>query len=482
MQKDYSKLSKYLLLTITTLSISLYFINSISGEPFHTQEPPRAGNPYPNLNPSDLAAFNAGKEVFQEVQSVTGVEPGATDPGLGPRFNLNSCAGCHAFPAIGGSSPPTNPQVAVATEFGANNKVPPFITLTGPVREARFKFQSDGVTRDGGVKDLYTITGRRDARQCNIKQPDFRSAIATNNIIFRIPTPLFGLGLIEAIPDQTILDNKNANVNAKKILGIKGKENRVDTLLAMGGHENRSGNDGTITRFGWKAQNKSLEIFAGEAYNVEQGVTNDLFPDERINGENKVDNDRCTFNPTPENHINTAATTPIDALNDVLKFTMYMRFLAPPVPKAPTSGSLHGQQLFVSTGCALCHTPALQTGKSSFVPLNDQTANLYSDLLVHSMGPGLADNIVQGFAGPDDFRTAPLWGLGQRLFYLHDGRTSDLNTAILAHASTNPNCAPTEDRTPDGIACRSEANAVITKYQALNDADTADLIEFLQSL
>lgn len=482
MKRDFSRLIKYLTIIATASFISFCFINTIGSVTVNRQEPPRAGNPYPNLSPQELALFNAGKDAFEELQSVSGTEPGVTDPGLGPRFNLNSCAGCHAQPATGGTSPAINPQVAMATRFGANNTVPSFITATGPVREARFKFQSDGTTRDGGVKDLYTITGRKDAKTCHINQPDFQTAIATNNVIFRIPTPVFGTGLIEAITDQTILDNKASDGNAKKNLGIKGKENRIDTLLAMGGHANRSGNDGTITRFGWKAQNKSLEIFAGEAYNVEQGVTNELFPDERINGENANDARLCSFNATPENHTNITATTPIDALADTTKFSMFMRFLAPPAPKPPTTTSEHGKSLFVSTGCALCHTPSLPTGNSAFPALNNQTANLYSDLLLHSMGPGLADNIVQAFAGPDDFRTAPLWGLGQRLFFLHDGRATDLNSAILAHASDNPNCAPGQDRTADGIACHSEANAVIANYQSLEPNNKLDLLEFLGSL
>lgn len=461
--------------------ISLCFMSFTFAFNATKQDPPRAGNPLPNLSSQELALFNAGKEVFEELQSVTGTEPGAPDPGLGPRFNLNNCAGCHAQPAVGGSSPAINPQVEVATRYGARNKIPYFISKFGPVREARFKFNNDG-TQDGGVKDLYIITGRKDAKNCNIKQPDFDSARATNNIIFRIPTPLFGLGLIEAIRDQTIIDNKNANASGKKAFGIKGKENRTDTLLGMGGHENRSGNDGTITRFGWKAQNKSLEIFAAEAYNVEQGVTNELFQDERIDGNNKTDDENCSFNATPENHTNTLATTPMGILSDVTKFAMFMRFLAPPTPKAPTPSTAHGNAIFRSTGCAMCHTPTLVTGQSSFPALANKPVNLYSDLLLHSMGPGLADNIVQQFAGPDDFRTAPLWGLGQRLFFLHDGRTSDLNVAIMAHASSNPNCTAGQDRTTDGVSCRSEANTVVANYAALSITDRNDLLEFLQSL
>src|SRR5437016_2372872 len=165
-----------------------------------------AGGPIPGLTAAELAFFNAGLDAFNEVDSVSGTIPD-TGLGLGPRFNLDSCAGCHAQPAVGGTSPFTNPQVAVATKAGAINTVPFFISVNGPVREARFKRNLDG-TPDGGVHDLFTITGRSDAPGCVIAQPDFVTAAALQNLIFRIPTPLFGAGLIEAVEDRTIVANK----------------------------------------------------------------------------------------------------------------------------------------------------------------------------------------------------------------------------------------------------------------------------------
>src|SRR6185312_6141513 len=144
-----------------------------------------------------------------------------------------------------------------------------------------------------------------------IAQPDFNAALANNNVIFRTPTPLFGAGLIEAIDDGGILSNMKANSSRKAALGIAG-------------HENRNGNDGTLTRFGWKAQNKSLMVFAGEAYNVEQGVTNDIFPNERESASG------CRFNATPEDHIDVNARRPDNSVSDLVSFTFFMRFLAPP--------------------------------------------------------------------------------------------------------------------------------------------------------
>jgi CxxC motif-containing protein (DUF1111 family) len=302
---------------------------------------------------------------------------------------------------------------------------------------------------DGGVHDLFTISGRSDASGCSITQPDFATAVADNNAIFRIPTPLFGTGLIEAIDDVTILNNMAANAAAKAALGISG-------------HENRNQNDGSLTRFGWKAQNKSLTIFAGEAYNVEQGVTNDLFPNERNSTAG------CLYNATPEDHVDANGgrpDRPSPAVSDIINFVFFMRFLSPPARGQTSTSTTNGQNLFSSTGCAYCHTPSLTTSTNVTAALSNKTANLYSDLIVHNMGTGLQDGITQGFAIGSEFRTAPLWGLGQRLFFLHDGRTSDLGVAIAAHSSSG-----------------SEANAVITNYNALTAQQKQDLLNFLRSL
>src|SRR5881296_2332040 len=415
--------------------------------------PPGAGDHIDGISENERKFFEAGLEAFREVQSVQGgtIEGEETEPGLGPRFNLDSCAGCHAQPAVGGTSPFTNPQVDVANKAGATNVVPDFIIKQGPVREARFKFNPDG-TRDGGVHDLFTITGRTDAVGCNIAQPDFKAEEANNNLIFRIPTPLFGAGLIQAIDDSTILANKNSQPFAKALLGISGRANT-------------NGNDGTITRFGWKAQVKSLGIFSGEAYNVEQGVTNELFPQERD------ETAGCLFNATPENHTNFEATEPADVPSDAVKFALFMSFLAPPTPASDTPSIINGRRLFKEIGCALCHTPSLPTGKVASSALRGKRANLFSDLLLHSMGPKLADNIAQGDARGDEFRTAPLWGLGQRIFFLHDGRTSDLREAIQAHASHgNLEFGP------------SEANRVIAIFNALGEAQKQDILNFLRGL
>ena len=422
--------------------------------------PAGAGAPLAGLTKTELAFFNAGTDEFAEEEDVA--------DGLGPTMNLGSCGGCHLKPALGGTSPPVNPQVAFATLNGAVNSVPSFITANGPVREVRFVKNPDG-TPDGGVHDLFTITGLSDAVGCKLAQPDFEKELAHRNVIFRIPTPVFGAGLIEQIPDQAILANQVNDAPMKKDLGIYGRPNIVLAGHAISGQANNNGNDGTVARFGWKAQNKSLLLFAGEAYNVEMGISNELFQTERD------ETPKCQFATVPNTITDTAGKRPVDAVSPIEKFALFMRFLAPPVPSPNRPGGAdsiaRGRNLFGVAGCALCHTPMLNTGNAAVAALRYQPVNLFSDLLVHDMGPGLADGVTQGQAGPREFRTAPLWGLGQRLFFLHDGRASDLREAIRAHQSGS-----------FFTGNASEANGVIRNFNALQDNQKQDVLNFLRSL
>jgi CxxC motif-containing protein (DUF1111 family) len=433
-----------------------------------------AGNAIGGLTAGEQDFFtNAAAPQFAEVEGVS--------QGLGPRFNLDSCAGCHLQPAEGGSSPATNPQFTQAGTMAPGNTVPSFVTQHGPIREARFIKNASGGP-DGGVHDLFTIAGRSDKPAgCSIQQPDFATQLSHNNVIFRIPTPTFGAGLIEEIQDSTIQGNLASDPGGLKArAGIKG-------------HVNTNGNDGTVTRFGWKAQNKSLMIFAGEAYNVEMGVTNENFPNER------EEDPKCATNGTPETDsgFNVGSTT----ASDMAAFRAFMRFLDQPTPVS-SFGSVsaasvsNGRSLFISTGCSLCHTPTLMTGPSSTAALGNKAANLFSDLAVHHMGSTLADGVRQGSAGPDEFRTAPLWGVGQRIFFLHDGRTNDLLQAIQAHSSDPRDCAATTDAEtfqmePGNLQqvaasatffCGSEANGVVNNFNALGTSQKQDILNFLRSL
>jgi len=417
---------------------------------------PGAGKPLDTLTGPQIKLFNAGIDEFKKREEVKA-------DGLGPRMNLDSCAGCHAYPAVGGTSPPDlNPQFDFfENNLQKTNRLPRFITKAGPVREARFKLNADGKTPDGGVHSIFTITGLKDADGCILQQPDFARELRRKNVIFRIPTPVFGAGLIEQIPDQVILDNHT--MTRTNTYGIKGRVNIINAGHAQTARENRNGNDGTIARFGWKAQNKSLLVFAGEAYNVEMGISNELFQTER------EENPKCQFKSTPNDTTNPDKTD-LDILSDIEKFASFMRFLEPPTPSQDAPGGAasisNGKKLFVKIGCALCHTPALRTGTSTVAALSEKTVDLFSDLALHDMGHGLADGISQGQATSREFRTAPLWGLGQRVFFLHDGRTTNLNRAIQEHRSSG-----------------SEANKVVRGFfNRLTQGEQQDVLNFLRSL
>jgi Di-haem oxidoreductase, putative peroxidase len=413
--------------------------------------------------------------------------------GLGARFNGDQCSVCHQQPAIGGSGgflvpnpqDPSNQRRKAENPMfdliphrkGAQNSVPSFLTQYGPIREVRFQNKPDG-TPDGGVHALFTIVGRTDigAPGCTaaaLPPTDFETEFRKGNLSFRIPTQTFGLGLIEAIQDLTILNSAASTASQRASLGI-------------GGMANRSGNDGTVARFGWKAQNKSLTVFAGEAYNVEMGVTNDVFPNARDETPvcNQKSNEPNDITRTDISDVrNQAFNNPMHMLPDWLEFAIFMRQLAPPEPVAFSASAKRGQQLFGTgvdnpgIGCFLCHTPMMVTGPHHETEaLQNVPAHLYSDVLIHHMGSSLADNITQGLAQGDMFRTTPLWGIGQRLFFLHDGRTNDLLVAIDAHASTNEGQRDGNKYPP------SEANAVIQRFNALSSTDKQGILDFLRSL
>jgi len=464
-------------------------------------------------NTTGIAAFFAnGLDRFQNVEAVSGT----SDVGLGPRFNFNQCAGCHAQPAVGGTGPAVNPQFTAFGSCGSvsnlsespvsrsvftpgqpftpiptpaqsgtivcnnTNSVPFFVTANGPTREARFPFffdQFGNANRNnpnGGVEDLFTVTGRPDgatAAGCSLGQPSFDAARAANNIIFRIPTPVFGLGLIENLDDSTLLQATANNNNNN---------------FGVSGTNNHNGNDGTVTRFGWKAQNKSGHIFAGEAYNVEMGISNLLFTQDRpLPGEDGNGGSGKTGLPAnclnlggigyPEDNSNPQpGNTTTDAaavLDDVSAFANFMRLLAAPVPSTTTPGGSasiqRGAALFSAIGCATCHNPTVGTSQaaSTTAGLTGAPVNAFSDIALHHMGPTLADNVSQGGAGGDQFRTAPLWGVGQRIFLLHDGRTTNLLSAIQAHGDE-----------------ASEADIPEDNFDALSASQKQDILNFLRSL
>lgn len=448
---------KLLVLSISLLA-TIDVVTADSSKKIDAHDPgvrqgvPSAGSALAGLDSTLQEYFATGQQNFNS--------PESTAQGLGPRFNLDVCGGCHSHPALGGSSPAVNPQIALATAYGAKNVVPSFLSLNGPVREVRFVSTPQGAP-DGGVHSLFVISGRNDgsvdASGCTAVQENFDAQYARNNLGFRIPTPLFGSGLLEQITDGALTANLAQNQDKKNHLGISG-------------HLNHSGNTGNVTRFGWKAQNPSVLLFGSEAYNVEMGISNENFPVERDSNPN------CQFASRPNDIISLYGTDINSIMSSSEKNAFFLRFLAPPTPSTTMPGGgdsiARGQQQFSAVGCDACHTPSFTTdGNADFTAFNNQTVSLFSDLAVHNMGPNLADGIQQGSAAGDEFRTAPLWGLGQRIFFLHDGRTSDLVQAIQAHASQG-----------NEVYQDSEANKVVKNFSQLEEKDQQDLLNFLRSL
>ena len=474
------------------------------------------------ITANELALFNEGVNRAGQLKSTcdtcSSVTPGAPvtglgelDPifpqfhtnssGLGSRHNADQCLLCHAQPTLGGSGgflvpnpgqgtpmQPENPLFRlVPNRFGKRNVAPLFERQYGPILEVRFKYNPDG-TPDGGVHQLYVITGINNdptISGCSISQPDFATQQSSNNLSFRIPLQLFGLGLIDSIQDREITNSFNATASQRAALGI-------------GGHPNRSANDGTITRFGWKAQNKSITMFAGEAYNVEMGVSNELFPTATEENPACMETDKPEPNDVartdPNDNFNQAFNNPLHRLPDWMQFQLMMRFMDAPQPVSnPSASAIRGQTVFNNIGCSLCHTPQMQTAPvMNSAVLENRPVNLFSDLLLHHMGAGLADDISQGQAGRDEFRTTPLWGVGHRMFFLHDGRTSDLMAAIQAHFSApTPTSITVTGSLLDVVLAAgvsnngypaSEANAVIQNFNALSVSDKQAILDFLRSL
>jgi CxxC motif-containing protein (DUF1111 family) len=501
--------------------------------------------------------------VFEEVASVSGTAVGTGGvvegiAGLGPAFNSNSCFSCHEAPAVGGTSGgsvtinitpstqftfnmplnpafTTNPELTAMMDQGATNINPTFPTQfntlapnvntlnpDGPSLEVRLVSSGPGggsggfVVQPGSVAELFTIQGRSDAPNCVLAQFPF-SSLGARSISFRIPTPTFGLGFVEATSDGTLVSNLAINNNTV-VAGSGGLTvAQVAASLDIAGSFNRSGNDGTITRFGWKAQNKSLLIFAGEASTVEMGVTNNLFPNEKTVAGNGPAATPCPTSTAlqPEDELlditppslNTSSS--LDAIASIISTNaennrVFMLMNAAPAQcDAPTAGPrpygtpgtatcpafttpvLTGQAIFNNnnpssatfTGCALCHTPTQTSGPSQQADLSNQTYHPFSDFALHTMGTattGLADGVNQGLALSGQFRTAPLWGLGQRVFFLHDGRASDLATAIQDHC---PGATATS-----GPSTTNESCGAVSNFLHLTKPQQQDLLDYLRSL
>ena len=368
------------------------------------QQPLFFGDPLPGISAQDFERFRIGLEDFLEVED--------SEEGLGPVFNGRSCAECHSIPAIGGGGSITEMRA------GRRNPDGSFDPLPG-----------------GSLFQLFSIP----PHTCQESPPPEANVIAIRKAI-----PLFGAGLVEAIPDETL--SGLADPDDRDGDGVSG---RVHWVLDVGTQTIRAG------RFGWKAQQATLLTFGAEAYLEEMGITNELFPLENApNG----DAERLRFcDPTRALEDVPELST---GLRGIDNFEAFLRFLAPPPRGEITDTARQGEQVFARTGCDACHVPVLFTGASAHPVFDRRPVPLYSDLLLHDIGTG--DGIPQGDALGEEIRTPALWGLRVRRGLLHDGSAATIADAILRHGN--------------------EAAFSREQFLALSEEEAEVLLAFLQSL
>lgn len=366
--------------------------------------PSQPGNPLPGITADEFEMFTIGQGDFLEVEDA--------GEGLGPVFNGLGCAQCHATPAVGGISPVSEIRIGYVDEEGE------FHVLGGDT-----------------LYHLFALPNQ----ECQPMIPKEANVIAR-----RIPIPLFGAGLVEAIPDETIValeDPDDANGD-----GISGRAAWVEDVAT---------GEMRVGRFGWKSQHATLLTFGADAYRNEMGITNDLFRNEVGAGIDPEALRLCDPAPDPEDGIE-----PLTGLRGIDAFEAFMKFLAPIDRELPTAEAVRGETVFEQIGCTSCHVPVLMTGRNSNPVFDRRPVPLYSDLLLHDIGTG--DGIVQESALANEIRTPALWGLRFRRPLLHDGSAATHDEAVLRHSG--------------------EAENVAERYRALPVDERRALLAFLDSL
>jgi CxxC motif-containing protein (DUF1111 family) len=379
-----------------------------------TTEPPLDSEvfdaPVPGLTDAEMAAFARGDAEFSRRF--------APSTGLGPIFNNASCFSCHSGDGRG--------------------------------------WLDNSLQRIGSIDDDFLSgLGGPQIQDKAIPGAEFERVPAGAAVSVRLPPPVFGMGLIEAILDEVIIalaDSSDADGD-----GISGRPNFVTSPDFVPPTEPGGGTGPKLGRFGRKAQVSSLVRQVVDAYHQDIGITSDFIPTENRNPLSSVPVEAADLAVDPE--------VPAATVQAVVH---YIRTLAPPGPGVVTTRREEGRQLFATVGCTGCHVPTLRTGQNVIGALSNTDVTLYSDLLLHDMGDALADNRPDGSATGREWRTTPLWGL--RLmrrfldgdaFLLHDGRARNVEEAILLHGG--------------------EAQKARDAFAALSSAQRAALLDFVES-
>ena len=426
----------------TTLSGGATTVDDITADAFSHDSP--------NLTPAELAMHEEGDEEFEDAFSV---DPASEHQGLGPVFDNVSCEGCHF--GDGRGRPPGPGEIAES--FLVRISYPGRDLVTGaPLPAPGFGGQLQlraipGVAPEASVSITYTeVTGRfADGQTYSLRVPryefyDSYKAISDKMLFSPRVAPVnFGLGLLEAIPQATLLAREDPNDANND--GISGVANRVWDAAA---------GKTAIGRFGWKAGAPSLVQQTAGAYNGDMGVTSSLFPAESCEG----DRPEC------------ARHAPEVSDGAVLAVARYMQTLGVPARRGlDDAQATQGEAIFYQAGCAMCHTPTVTTGTLAGVPsVANQVIHPYTDLLLHDVGPDLADRRPDFQATGREWRTPPLWGIGLvqtvngHSNFMHDGRARNLTEAVLWHGG--------------------EAKKSRDAFAALTATGRAALIKFLESL
>lgn len=366
--------------------------------------------PVPGLTNVEMAAFARGDAEFSRNF--------APATGLGPIFNNRSCFACHSG-------------------------------------DGRGRLENSLKRIGSADDDFLDALGGPQIQDKATPGAEFEHVPSGVAVSVRLPPPVFGVGLIEAIPVDAIL--ANADPSDADGDGISGRPNMVTSPDVIPETEIGGGPGPQLGRFGRKAQVSSLLKQVIDAYLQDIGVTSDFLPVENRNPQSSIPIEAADHAGDPEIPASTVQAT-----------VFYIRTLAPPGPGALTARREEGQQLFTTVGCASCHVPTLRTGDHVVGALANQDVTLYSDLLLHDMGDALADNRPDGDASGREWRTTPLWGLrlmrrflNGDAFLLHDGRARTVEEAILLHGG--------------------EAQQARDAFAALTPAQRAALLDFVES-
>ena len=418
------------------------------------------GQPIPGLEREHELMFFVGNSFFNQNWVTAPASTTARD-GLGPFFNARSCAGCHFKDGHGRAPEEVGEVSGLLIRLGMPGEDAHGAPLPEPVYGTQFQDNAVlGVEPKGTLKIEYEeVTGRYpDGTPYTLQKPiyilenlaygELNKEVARSP---RVANQMIGLGLLEAIPDEMLLDA--ADPDDKNKDGVSGRVNEVWDVQA----ERMS-----VGRFGWKAEQPSILQQAAAAFSADIGITTDVFPDEGC----AVAQTECL---DMQSGSETAGEPEIPE-DDLRKLVLYSSTLAVPVQRnADDPQIIRGQTLFDQANCTTCHTPTQQTGEHPTIPaLSNQTVHPFTDLLLHDMGEGLADDLSDFDATGREWRTPPLWGIG--LFetvnghtnYLHDGRARNLEEAVLWHGG--------------------EAQSSKEKFMALTKEEREALLAFLGSL